>query len=101
MSTDFDVDEIAQMFNDLDDLIMPDEGPPLPPLPVREEEEHIAPGRGHDELSIHGVLKQQEAIGARVEQLGGEIKGLKEDFAGDKVVTQKTFLAGGCRWMRE
>jgi len=44
MGTDFDVGEIAQMFHDFDDLIMPDEGPPLPAL---EKEEYIAPGLSH------------------------------------------------------
>ena len=36
----------SSQLHDLDDLILPYEGPPLPPLPALEDEEHIAPGPG-------------------------------------------------------
>ena len=91
--TNFDVDEIAQMFQDLDDLIVPDDGPPLPPLPALEEEEHVAPGPSHAEPSIRDVVERLEAVGSRVEALGGEIAGLKEEFASEG--SDSTAFSGG------
>ena len=97
MGTVFDVDEIAQMSQDFNDQIVPDDGPPLPPLPPREEDEHVAPRPSHAEPTLRDVLECLEAVGARVEELGGEIAGLKEEFANDKAVTRQWFLAVGNR----
>ena len=57
MGTDFDVDEIAQMFQDLDYLIVPDDGPPLPPLPVSWQS-----ARAH----MHVWLRCASGVGALV-----------------------------------
>ena len=48
------------MFHDGDDLILPEEGPPLPPLPDLEEEEHIAPGPSDAEPSIRVIVELLE-----------------------------------------